>query len=135
MPEAVAMVLLTALVTGIVATVFWLVSRFNPISERLEQAWWRRQHPQEVAAGNAHPIEELARDLRRLRRSLTMVDVGVPMARRRGIVLAYDDVLCEVAHCLEVPHMIVDLPLGSDRDLERLRVESCLEAAGVPLDP
>jgi hypothetical protein len=77
------------------------------------------------------PLQVVAADVRRLGRSLTAVPAGLPMARRRGLVAAYDDVLIEAALLLEVPHELRTTPDGPARDLERLRLLAALEAAGL----
>jgi len=76
------------------------------------------------------PLQLVAADLRRLTRELAMVPGGLPMARRRGLLAAYDDVLVEAAELLEVPHTLTGLP-ASGRELERMRLLATLEAAGL----
>jgi hypothetical protein len=76
------------------------------------------------------PVELVAADLRRLSRELSMVPSGTPVARRRGLLAAYDDVLCEAAAALEVPeHLTGATPAA--RELERMRLLAALEAAGL----
>ncbi|MBB3083332.1 hypothetical protein [Geodermatophilus sabuli] len=77
------------------------------------------------------PLELVAADLRRLARQLARVPAGAPMARRRGLQAAYDDVLLEAAELLEVPHTLTGTPPGLARDAERLRVQAALAAAGL----
>ncbi|MGY1710209.1 hypothetical protein ACI8AC_11945 [Geodermatophilus sp. SYSU D00758] len=77
------------------------------------------------------PLERVAADLRRLDRQLSTVPAGAPMARRRGLQAAYDDVLTEAAQLLEVEHALADLPPGMARDVERLRVQAALTDAGL----
>jgi hypothetical protein len=77
------------------------------------------------------PIELVAADLRRLARQLARVPAGVPMARRRGLQAAYDDVLVEAAEILEVPHTLTGRPPGAARDGERLRLRTALAEAGL----
>ena len=79
------------------------------------------------------PLQRVAADLRRLARELALVPAGVPVARRRGLQAAYDDVLVEAAALLEVPHTLTLTPAGPARDAERLRVQVVLLDAG--LDP
>ena len=81
------------------------------------------------------PLELIVADLRRLATALRDVPRGVSRARHNGILLAYDDVLGSAALALDVPHALADLPLGFDRDLERLRVEEALRAAGLQFGP
>jgi len=81
------------------------------------------------------PIEQIAADLRRLSTALRDVPRGVSRARHNGLLLAYDDVLSAAALALEVPHSLAELPPGLNRDLERLRVEDAVRAAGLELAP
>ena len=53
------------------------------------------------------------------------------MARQRGIVAAYDNVLTDTARTLSVPTNLTELPQGIDREAERLRLEHALEVAGL----
>jgi hypothetical protein len=76
------------------------------------------------------PLEQVAADLRRLTRELSMVPGGMPMARRRGLLAAFDDVLAEAAELLEVPNQLTAQPLAA-RELERMRLLGSLEAAGL----
>jgi hypothetical protein len=76
------------------------------------------------------PLELVAADVRRLTRELSMVPGGMPMARRRGLLAAYDDVLVEAAELLEVPHGLTSQP-SANRELERMRLVASLEAAGL----
>ena len=77
------------------------------------------------------PIEQVAADLRRLGAQLARVPAGAPMARRRGLQAAYDDVLVEAARLLEVPHALDTVPPGRPRDVERLRLQTTLAEAGL----
>jgi hypothetical protein len=91
-----------------------------------------RRTPGGQAGGPAavRPLELVAADLRRLTRELSMVPGGMPMARRRGLLAAYDDVLVEAAALLEVPHQLTAEPPAT-RELERMRLLASLEAAGL----
>jgi hypothetical protein len=82
-------------------------------------------------APSRRPLQVVAADVRRLARSVALVPAGLPMARRRALVAAYDDVLVEVAELLEVPQELRSTPDGSARDLERLRLLAALESAGL----
>ena len=79
------------------------------------------------------PIERLGCDARRLRRELLALAPGIPIARRIGLQLAYDDVLVDACAALEVANSLAALPLGAERDAERLYVEHKLDAAGLRL--
>lgn len=84
------------------------------------------------------PIQVLAAELRRLAAEVESQRTtlsGHPSAvRRRATALAYDDRLVEacnllgVEQCLAVRH-------GRSRDVERLRVEAALAAAGLDVRP
>jgi hypothetical protein len=76
------------------------------------------------------PLQAVAADLRRLTRELAMVPGGMPMARRQGLLAAYDDVLVEAAELLEVPNRLTAEPPAT-RELERMRLLAMLEAAGL----
>lgn len=86
----------------------------------------------EPPAGPA--IEDLARNLRRLRREALAPAPGAPMVRRTAAMAAYDDVLLQAARALDVPDTLSTLPPGTDREAERLRVEHLLRAAGLVLE-
>ena len=79
------------------------------------------------------PIERIGCDARRLRRELLALAPGIPIARRIGLQLAYDDVLVDACAALEVANTLTALPLGAERDAERLYVEHKLDAAGLRL--
>jgi hypothetical protein len=86
--------------------------------------------PSRAAQRPRRPVEVVAADLRRLARELAMVPGGMPMARRRGLLAAFDDVLVEAADLLEVPNQLTATPAAS-RELERMRLLASLEAAGL----
>jgi hypothetical protein len=95
----------------------WLRDRVRP----------REEHPEGL------PIERIARDARRLRAQLGAVGPGTPMSRRAAIVQAYDEVLAEACRAVGVRDTLSDLPPGTERDAERLRIEFELDRAGVRL--
>jgi hypothetical protein len=76
-------------------------------------------------------VQLVAADLRRLARELAGVPAGAPYLRWQALQTAYDRVLTEAAELLEVPHGLDDLPMGTARDIERLRVVCTLEACGL----
>ncbi|MGZ8744420.1 MAG: hypothetical protein ACXWXO_16000 [Nocardioides sp.] len=55
------------------------------------------------------------------------------MARRIGAVKAHDDLLADACRALVIENTLTGLPLGTDRDAERLRVEHELGEAGLQL--
>jgi hypothetical protein len=78
------------------------------------------------------PIEWLARDLRRLHRQRRG---GVTLESEQwlaSVLRAYDERLCLACECLGVTENLRPLD-GFDRDIERVRVEGALEAAGLQL--
>ena len=79
-------------------------------------------------------IEAIAAALRRVRREVLAPAPGTPMARRRGTVAAYDDLLGQAARALRVPDLLTDLREGTDHEAERLRLEHLLREAGLVLD-
>lgn len=81
------------------------------------------------------PLEKITADLCRLSTALRDVPPEASRARKRGLLLAYDDVLGKAALALDVPEALAGLPLGMDRDLERLRVETDLRDAGLRFGP
>jgi len=81
------------------------------------------------------PLEKIAADLCRLSTAMRDVPPEASRARKRGLLLAYDDVLAKAALALDVPEALAELPLGMDRDLERIRVETQLRDAGLRFGP
>ncbi|MCA0144648.1 hypothetical protein [Blastococcus sp. LR1] len=119
----VQLVLLLALFAGLVAFA-------GPVARWAGSRLARRRavrHP--VPA--VRPLENVAADLRRLGRQVEFAPAGVPMARRRAVRAAYDDVLTEAAGILGVSTSLPELEEGRRRDVERLRVTASLRAAGL----
>ena len=81
------------------------------------------------------PLEKITTDLCRLSTAMRDVPPEASRARKHGLLLAYDDVLGKAAIALDVPQALAELPLGMDRDLERMRVESDLRDAGLQFGP
>ncbi len=81
------------------------------------------------------PLEQIAADLCRLSTAIRDVPPEASRARKHGLRLAYDDVLTKAALALEVPESLTALPLGLDRDLERLRVEAAVRGGGLRFGP
>lgn len=79
------------------------------------------------------PLERIVRDLRRLQPEARQPGEGAAMAKRRGVVAAYDDLLLDACRALDVPTSLASIPEGVERESERLRVEFALEQAGVPI--
>jgi len=80
------------------------------------------------------PIELIARDAQRLGRRFHYVPTGVSFIRFEAARRAYDDVLAEACETLQLPHLLRVLAPGPELDVERKRVESALEWAGLRLD-
>src|SRR5829696_2714423 len=115
---------------GTVAVVAAFIAWTGPVFRWVRGRLQRRRSARNPAPGR-RPLQVVAADVRRLARSLALVPAGAPMARRRALVAAYDDVLVEAALLLEVPHELRTTPDGPGRDLERLRLVAGLEAAGL----
>jgi hypothetical protein len=79
------------------------------------------------------PIERIVTDIRRIRPQALTPASGMPMARRRGIVAAYDDALLDACRALGVPTALDRVTDHLERESERLRTEHELERAGVRL--
>ncbi len=77
------------------------------------------------------PVERLARDVRRIRTDLTALDPQAPVARRRGLLAAYDGALADACRALDLPDLLSGVPEGVDREVARLAVEERLVAAGL----
>ena len=97
--------------------------------------WILRRRRNRAAARNPEPmrrpLQVVAADVRRLGRQLALVPAGAPMARRRALAAAYEDVLVEVAVLLDVPNDLRTAPVGPARDAARLRLLADLEEAGL----
>jgi hypothetical protein len=77
------------------------------------------------------PIERIAADLRRVRRSRACFEPGTSAIRKIGARQAYDALLVQACAALEVEHRLCGLPEGMDREVERFRVEECLRRLGL----
>jgi hypothetical protein len=122
--------LLTALAGALTAADRWVSGQ--PPRHRLRHRL-RHRHSKPVPAPEPprRPIQVVAADLRRLSRQLALVPAGASLVRWRALWAAYDDVLMEAADQLEVPHELRDAPLGTDRDIERIRLLAALDGAGL----
>ncbi len=79
------------------------------------------------------PVERLAADLRRVRRTLACFGPGTPVVRRRAATAAYDALLTQACESVGVPQQLDEVAEGIERDVERLRVEQALCDAGIVL--
>jgi hypothetical protein len=108
-----------ALIAWTGPTVRWVVRR------------WRSHRAARCPESMRRPLQVVAADVRRLGRQITLVPAGAPMARRRALAAAYDDVLLEAAVLLDVPTDLDAARVGPARDAARLRLLAELEEAGL----
>ena len=94
-------------------------------------AYRKRFSPAAPPVPAGPPIERIAADARRIRAELQRAPANLPVARRRGWLEAYDDVLVTACRSLDLEQRLDVLPEGSMHDLERERVERMLEASGL----
>ncbi|OLF10761.1 hypothetical protein [Actinophytocola xanthii] len=106
---------------------FWLLLRLPRVVDGLGAAVRRRRGPSPTGP----PIERLAADLERVRRTLAEFPPGTPQVRRRAAGEAYDALLAQACRAVDVPHTLDQLPQGMAREVERLRVEEALRRAGI----
>jgi hypothetical protein len=123
----IAVLLLTLVAAATVGGVLYQ-HHFAVIFRRLAD---RVAPPPELPANP--PIEQVARDARRVRAQLLALAPGTPMTKRRGLWQAYDDLLAVACRVLDVPDTLTGLDPGLDRDAERLHVEDELHSAGLRL--
>jgi hypothetical protein len=108
-----------ALIAWTGPTVRWVLRRMGNRRAAL--------HPESLH----RPLQVVAADVRRLGRQIALVPAGAPMARRRALAAAYEDVLIEAAVLLDVPNDLRTTPVGPARDAARMRLLADLEAAGL----
>ncbi|WP_207769258.1 hypothetical protein [Nocardioides currus] len=118
-----------AAITAMLALVLWVV--FYGSAARL---FVRRHLPGPTVPGGP-PIERLVADLTRLRAATLAVPPGTSQVRRSAATAAYDDALAQACLALGLPDTLTGLPAGTDREAERLCVESLLEEAGLRFRP
>jgi hypothetical protein len=88
-----------------------------------------RRRPQPLPP--RRPIEQLARDLRRLGPKFHRPPPGTSAVKVEAARYAYDRVLGEAATAVGVDHLLSVLAPGDELDAERRRVEGRLWLAGV----
>jgi hypothetical protein len=122
------------LITLVTAAVLWLLAHAFEIAD-LTVVWARRVGLKEPLPrpSDRMPIERIVSDLRRIRPQARHLATGTPMARRRAIVAAYDEVLLDACRALEVPTELDRMTDALERESERLRTEVELERAGIDL--
>ncbi len=96
-------------------------------------AAFRRRRRARVPAPTHPPVERLAADLRRVRRTLACFGPGTPVVRRRAATAAYDALLAQACESVGVPQHLDEVAEGIERDVERLRMEQALCDAGIVL--
>jgi hypothetical protein len=117
-------------IAGVVAVIAALVAWTGPTARWVIIRRQRRAAARRPEAGR-RPLQVVAADVRRLGRQIALVPAGAPMARRRALAAAYEDVLMEAAVLLDVPHDLRTAPVGPARDAARLRLLADLEEAGL----
>jgi len=112
--------------------VLWVLPDWRRYRDRVLRAG-RVLHVAEPLSPNpsGRPIEEIATDIRRIRAQIRQAPPGMPVARMRGWLEAYDDVLVAACHALALEERIRGVPEGAERSLERDRVERMLDEAGL----
>ncbi|MBB4910363.1 hypothetical protein [Actinophytocola algeriensis] len=107
---------------------FWVMLRVPKTLDAIG-AYVRKRR---LGPAPAHPpIERLAADLRRVHRTLAEFPPGTPAVRRRATREAYDALLVQACAAVDVPHRLDSVGEGMDREVERLRIEEALRAAGI----
>lgn len=116
-----------------------VLRRFRPSRRRDLRALRRLDRALRSAAPVPSPatpglpsIEQIAYDLRRLDQQRRGGPTQQSEKWRDAVLRAYDQRLCLACQCLGLAEHLEPLE-GMDRDLERLRVESELRAAGLAL--
>ena len=108
------------------ALIAWTAPTVRWVARRLDRRR-RARHPEP----QRRPLQVVAADVRRLGRQIALVPAGAPMARRRALAAAYDDVLIEAALLLDVPNDLRTAPAGPLHEAERLRLLADLEEVGL----
>ena len=117
-------------IAGVTAVVAALIAWTGPTARWVHRRRERRAAARHPEAGR-RPLQVVAADVRRLGRQIALVPAGAPMARRRALAAAYEDVLIEAAVLLDVPNDLRTAPFGPVRDAARLRLLADLEEAGL----
>jgi hypothetical protein len=125
------LVVKVAIVLAILAGL-WVLGDWTTYRDRARRAGRRlRLLEPEVAVPTGPPIERIAADARRIRAQIRSAPSGMPRARLRGWLEAYDEVLVSACRSLGLEQRLDVLPEGGVHDLERERVERMLEEAGL----
>ncbi len=121
---AIANLLLYLVLTMVPAAACWLMLKGPDIFD-----WFRLRRRGPTPLGP--PIQDVARNLRRVHRTLLNFAPGTPALRRLAARQAYDDLLRQACRALSIPHRLDTLPEGLDKDIERLHIEESLRQAGL----
>jgi len=120
----IANLLLYLVLTMVPAAACWLMLQGPDLLD-----WLRRRRRGPTPSGP--PIRDVARNLRRVHRTLLNFEPGTPALRRLAARQAYDDLLRQACRALDIEHRLDEVPEGIDKDIERLRVEESLRRAGL----
>ncbi len=118
--------------SAIPAAAMWAWRRRGDLTAWARRSAHRGDVPPEPAVAD-RALEQIVRDLHRIAGCARAMPEHTTWVQHRGAELAYDDVLVAACRALDVPHELRDVPPGWERDVERLRVEACLECAGLPV--
>jgi hypothetical protein len=118
---------------GAVAVAAAFIAWTGPTARWFHRRWERRRAARRPESFR-RPLQVVAADVRRLGRQIALVPAGAPMARRRALAAAYDDVLIEAAVLLDVPNDLGTSPVGPVRDAARLQLVAQLAEAGLAVD-
>lgn len=99
---------------------------------RLDRSLRTSDQPARLASLRPPPIEQIAFDLRRLDRQRRVGPGMKSEVYLTAVMTAYDTRLCLACQCLGITEYLEKLE-GVELDLERVRVEGLLEAAGLVL--
>ncbi len=125
------LVVKVAIVVAILG-VLWVLPDWAAYRARAQRLGRRlRLVPPEEPVPAGPPIERIAADAQRIRSQIRQAPSGIPNAKLRGWLEAYDDVLIAACRSLDLEQRLDLLPAGDVHDLERQRVERMLEAAGL----
>ncbi len=115
----------------------WLILHLDTVAEKTSAfaRRWGLVLRAEPVVSYEPPVERIAADLRRLSAAVQNLPPGCSNTRRMGLLIAYDHTLRAGCRALGLTEALSDLPPGADRDLERIRVETSLEAAGLRFRP
>lgn len=117
-----------------VLVVLWVLADWGRYRDRLIRAG-RALHVADPPPPHPSgpPIEQVAADLRRIQTQIRQAPPGMPVARKRGWLEAYDDMLVTACHELGMEERLRAIPEGAERSMERERVERMLTRAGLRL--